>query len=66
MLKKIYTVFDRVLNIDPSVDTKRVLKSVWSGYDVKLSILESICPFLMIIAFVNKEQDKCTSIKVVP
>jgi hypothetical protein len=28
VLKKIYTVFDRVLNIDPSVDTKRVLKSV--------------------------------------
>ena len=35
MLKKIYPVFDNVLNIDPSVDFKRVLKSILSGYDVK-------------------------------
>ncbi len=34
-VKKIYTVFDKVLNIDPSVDIKRFLKSVLSGYDVE-------------------------------
>ena len=34
-VKKIYTVFDKVLNIDLSVDIKRFLKSVLSGYDVE-------------------------------
>jgi hypothetical protein len=51
MLKKMYTVFDKVLNIDPSVDIKRVLKSILSGTILKAisSIFESICPSLMII-----------------
>ena len=35
LLKKMYTVFDKVLNTDPSVDIKRVLKCILSGYDVK-------------------------------
>jgi len=35
MLKKMYTVFDKFLNTDPSVDIKRVLKCILSGYDVK-------------------------------
>ena len=37
ILKKIYTVFDKGLNTDPSLDIKRILQSILSGcgYDVK-------------------------------
>lgn len=63
MLKKIYVVFNKVLNLEPSVDIKRVLKSVLSGYDVKgdLKYIRKNMPFLddnKLIAFVNKVQDK--------
>ena len=67
MLKKMYIVFDKVLNTDPSVDIKRVLKCILSGYDVKgdikyiLEYIRKSKPVLndnYLTAFVNKVQDK--------
>jgi hypothetical protein len=51
------------VNIDPSVDIKRVLKCILSGYDVKgdIEYIRKSEPVLndnYLISFVNKVQDK--------